>query len=90
MSDTITTSVEDLKSVWTSELQPRIDQMESERKTYGEVTAETKASLALVNDRLDQIEAKATKAAAYAPNTAAVTQEHKDFMQYTREGHPSG
>jgi outer membrane murein-binding lipoprotein Lpp len=63
MADELKTLVTDLASTWESELKPRIDQMESERKASGEAHAETKAAVDKVNDRLDAIEALAQKAA---------------------------
>ena len=77
----------ELKSVWESELKPRIEQMEKESKSSGDATAETKAAVDAVNDRLDQIEAQAQKS-ALAPqgNAGEPSQERKDLMQFTRKG----
>lgn len=89
MSDELKTAVQELTKAWESELKPRIDQMQAEVKSGGVVTGETKASLDLVQDRMDALEAKAEKAILFAnTRTAAgeMSDERKEFMEFARKG----
>lgn len=70
MGDEFKSAVENLTNVWESELKPRIEQMESESKSSGEATAETKAAIDRVQDRMDQIEAQAQLAGKSAERKA--------------------
>lgn len=86
MSDELKTAVEDLASAWEGELKPRIDQMEQESKTAGEASAETKAAVDRVQDRLDDLEVKLQKAATEPRYDDEMSQGRKDFVQFTRTG----
>lgn len=78
---------DELRNAFEAELKPRIEQMETESKSLGEVTTETKAAIDRVQDRLDEIEVMFQKA-AHAPQygDGAVSQERKDFIEFTRKG----
>jgi HK97 family phage major capsid protein len=74
-------AVEQLANVWEGELKPRIESQESD-------LGETKAAIDRVQDRLDELEAQATKAALaprYRPG-GEKSQETKDFLQFCRSG----
>jgi len=81
---------DDLRSTWEGELKPRIEQVESEQKSSGEMHAETKGAVDKVNDRLDSLEARIEKA-SLAPERKAgeSSQEIKDMIEFTRTGHIS-
>ncbi len=78
---------DELKNAFEAELKPRIEQMETESKTLGTVTTETKQAIDRVQDRLDEIEVTFQKAAD-APQFGggAASQETKDFVEFTRKG----
>lgn len=77
----------ELKSVWESELKPRIEQMEGEQKSSGESHAETKEAVDRVQDRLDTLETQLQKA-SLAPERreGESSQEVKDMLQFVRSG----
>lgn len=78
----------ELKTVWESELKPRIDQMESEQKSSGESHAETKQSVDRVQDRLDTLEVQLQKAAlAPEKKEGEPSPEVKDMLHFVRRGH---
>lgn len=78
---------DELRSAFEADLKPRIDQMEEESKSLGTVTAETKQAIDRVQDRLDEIEVTFQKA-AHAPQfgSGEVSQERKDFIEFSRKG----
>lgn len=87
MPDDLKQIADDLRSTWESELKPRIDQMETEQKTSGESLSETKAAVDRVQDKLDEIEALAQKAALAPEHTEGEpSQERKDYVQFARKG----
>jgi HK97 family phage major capsid protein len=66
MDDDLKKVAEDLRSVWESELKPRIEQIEAETKSSGEAHSETKEAVDRVQDRLDELEVKLEKASSQA------------------------
>jgi HK97 family phage major capsid protein len=83
LGDELKQAATELREVWESELKPRLEQMETEQKANGEASAETKQSIDLVQDRLDEIEAQFQKAPA-APEPGEQSQEVKDFIEFVR------
>lgn len=82
-------AIAELKSAWESEFKPRIDEMQAETKTNGEASAETKAAVSRVQDRLDDLEAKAQRAAMFAGRSSdagEMSAERKAFMAFSRKG----
>ena len=69
-----------LRGTFENDLKPRIEGNERD-------TAETKQAIDRVNDRLDEIEARAQKA-FLAPTRTEIeaSQERKDLMEFTRKG----
>ncbi len=87
MADDLSTVATELKSVWESELKPRIEQMEGEQRSSGEAVAETKQAIDRVQDRLDEIEALAQKAQlASGRKEGESSQDVKDMVQFVRTG----
>ena len=80
MSYELKRAIDQLANVWESELKPRIEGQERD-------TAETKAAIDRVQDRLDEIEAMATKA-SFAPRRrlGEKPQEVKDFLHFVKTG----
>jgi HK97 family phage major capsid protein len=55
--------LEELKSTWEGAFKPHVDRLDEETKKHGVALGETQASIEKVQDHLDEIEAKLTRAA---------------------------
>jgi HK97 family phage major capsid protein len=88
LSDLLVKAIDELKASWESDFKPQVDAMNAEIKKHGDATGETKQVLSRVQDRLDDIEAKATKAALYANRGARgeMSDERKHFIEFSRTG----
>jgi HK97 family phage major capsid protein len=87
LTDVLKKAIDDLASTFESELKPRIEQMEQESKAGGTATAETKQAIERVQDRLDSIEAMATKASLATDTKAGeLSEERKLTLDWIRHG----
>lgn len=80
--------LEELKQTVGEHLDPLRTAIEEEKTARGEITAETKAAVERVNDRLDQLEADAKKAALVTQRADAArerTEEQKAFEVFVRK-----
>lgn len=82
-------AVAELKGVFEGDFKTEVARLEAETKKNGEASGETKQAISRMNDRMDAMEAAATKAALYADRDSDHTgrsQDRKDFETFTRTG----